>query len=82
MLIIAEREDGKQYEPIGEAVSIPEAREIAASDMRNRMRDIGERRAPMCPYWYVIWDRDINGPYMRRNVIRPESLNRCEVLNA
>jgi len=61
-ILIAESEDG-QYEPVGVVVSINEAREIAAGDMRGRMRDLERGGAPMCPYVYKVWAPGIDGDY-------------------
>ena len=61
-MLIAESEDG-QYEPVGVVVSIDEAREIAAGDMRGRRRDLERGGAPMCPYLYKVWAPGIDGDY-------------------
>ena len=47
-MLIADLGDG-HYLPIGVVVSINEAREIAASDMRGRMRDLEARRDARLP---------------------------------
>lgn len=61
-MLVAEFGDGK-YEPIGAVVSINEAREIAASDMRGRMRDLEAGQYPACPEIYVVWAAGIEGEY-------------------
>ena len=47
-MLIADLGDG-HYQPIGVVVSINEAREIAASDMRGRMRDLEAGETPRLP---------------------------------
>jgi len=44
-MLIAESEDG-QYEPVGVVASIGEAREIAASDLKGRMRRLDRDQDP------------------------------------
>jgi hypothetical protein len=51
------------YQPIGVVVSIDEAREIAASDMRGRMRDLDAGKTPACPEAYVVWAQGLDGDY-------------------
>ena len=62
-MLIAEDEEGR-YEPVGVIVSINEAREIAASDMRGRINHLerGED-AGLCPYEYKVWAQGIDGDY-------------------
>ncbi len=62
-MLIAEDEDG-HYEPIAVAATISEAKEIAESDLRGRMRSIehGED-AGICPIRYKLWARGIDGDY-------------------
>jgi len=62
-MLIAEDEEGR-YEPVGVVISINEAREIAASDMRGRMRCL-ERGgdAGLCPYEYKVWAPGLDGDY-------------------
>ena len=62
-MLIAEDEEG-HYEPVGVVVSINEAREIAAGDMRGRMRRLerGEG-AGLCPYEYKVWAQGIDGDH-------------------
>ena len=61
-LLIAETVDS-HYEPIGPVATINEAREIAADDMRGRMRRLEKGGAPACPESYKIWSRDDQGQY-------------------
>ncbi len=51
------------YQPIGVVVSINEAREIAAGDMRGRMRDLEAGKTPACPETYVVWAQGLDGDY-------------------
>ena len=62
-MLIAEDEDGR-YEPVAIAATINEAKEIAQSDLRSRMRSIerGEE-AGLCPVRYKLWARGIDGDY-------------------
>jgi hypothetical protein len=62
-ILIAESEDG-QYEPVSVVASIGEAREIAASDLRGRMRRLERDQDPgLCPYSYKVWANGIDGDY-------------------
>jgi hypothetical protein len=61
-ILIAEDDDGR-YWPIGLASTIGEAREIAESDMRVRMRDLERGKTPACPAVYTLWSCDLNGEY-------------------
>ena len=62
-MLIAEDEDG-HYEPVALAATINEAKEIAESNLRSRMRSIerGED-AGLCPVRYKLWARGIDGDY-------------------
>ena len=61
--LIAESEDG-EYEPIGVVTSISEAREIAQSNLRMRMKEIERGDDPgMCPYCYKVWAQGLEGTY-------------------
>ena len=62
-MLIAEDEEG-HYEPVAVASTINEARELAASDMRGRMRSLerGEN-AGLCPWRYLVWAQGIDGDY-------------------
>jgi len=61
-LLIAETEDG-HYEPLGAVGTINEAREVAADDMRVRMRSLEKGGTPLCPETYRVWSRDDRGQY-------------------
>lgn len=62
-MLIAESEDG-QHEPVAVVGTISEAREVAKSDFRDRMRrlEAGEE-AGLCPATYKLWARGIDGSY-------------------
>jgi hypothetical protein len=59
-ILVAEFGDGT-YQPIGVVVSSDEAREIAGSDMRGRMRDLERGKTPACPECYMVWAQGIEG---------------------
>ena len=59
------------YQPIGVVVSINEAREIAESDMRGRMRGVEAGKAPACPEAYAVWAQGLNGDYRVARRILP-----------
>jgi hypothetical protein len=62
-MLIAEDEEGS-YQPVGCVISLNEAREIAACDLRRRMRDLERGADPgMCPYCYKVWAAGIDGDY-------------------
>ena len=62
-ILVAEFADGS-YQPIAVVVSINEAKEIAESDLRSRMRRIERGEDPgICPYTYKVWARGIDGDY-------------------
>jgi hypothetical protein len=62
-MLIAESEDG-QYEPVAVVASIGEAREIAASDLKGRMRRLDrDQETGLCPYTYKVWANGIDGDY-------------------
>ena len=62
-MLIAEDEEG-HHEPVAVASTINEAKEIAQSDLRSRMRRLerGEE-AGICPHTYKRWARGIDGDY-------------------
>ena len=62
-MLIAEDEDG-HHEPVAVVGTISEARDAAASDLRDRMRrlELGED-AGLCPTLYKVWARGIDGTY-------------------
>ncbi len=59
------------YQPIGVVVSINEAREIAAGDMRGRMRDLEAGKTPACPEAYAVWAQGLDGDYRVAGRIMP-----------
>jgi hypothetical protein len=62
-LLIAEDEEG-HYEPVAAVVSITEAREIAASNMRAKQNRLEAGEDPgLCPYEYKVWASGIDGGY-------------------
>ena len=69
-MLIAEDEDG-HYEPVAVAATINEAKEVAESDLRGRMRSIerGED-AGLCPVRYKLWARGIDGDYRLAHEIK------------
>jgi len=73
-MLIVEDEEG-HYEPVGVVASINEAREIAASDMRGRMRRLERDEDPgICPYEYKVWAQGIDGDYRVAGTITAASL--------
>ena len=54
---------GTHTQPIGVVVSVNEAREIAASDMRGRMKELERGGTPACPEGYQVWAQGIAGEY-------------------
>jgi hypothetical protein len=62
-MLIAEDEDG-HYEPVAVVASINEAKEIAESNMRYRMRDLERGGAPACPECYKVWAQGLGGEYI------------------
>jgi hypothetical protein len=62
-MLIAEDEDG-HHQPVAVASTINEAKEIAESDLRGRMRCLERGEDPgLCPYTYKLWARGIDGDY-------------------
>jgi len=62
-MLIAEDEEGR-IEPVAVAGTINEAKEIAESDMRSRMRRLERDDDPgICPARYRLWARGIDGDY-------------------
>ncbi len=62
---------GGLYEPVGVVVSISEAREIAADDMRERMRALEAGKESACPERYTLWAQGIVGRYREVKRIAP-----------
>ena len=62
-MLIAEDDDGC-YEPVGMAGTINEAKELAQSDLRARMRRLENDEDPgICATVYKLWARGIDGAY-------------------
>ena len=62
MLIV---EDGEgHYEPVANAATIDEAKELAADDLRCRRERLERDEDPgLCPYSYKLWARGIDGEF-------------------
>jgi hypothetical protein len=69
-MLIAEFGDGN-YQPIAAVVSINEAREIAASNVRARMKELERGGEPACPERYVVWTQGTDGSYRQVQEIMP-----------
>ena len=69
-MLIADLGDG-HYQPIGVVVSINEAREIIAGNMRRRMRDLEAGGTPACPESYVVWAQGLEGDYREVKRLMP-----------
>ena len=70
-MLIAEDEESR-IEPVAVASTINEATEIAASDMRSRMRRLERDEDPgICPARYRLWARGIDGDYRIAHEIDP-----------
>ena len=76
-MLIAEDEEG-HYGPVAVVVSISEAREITATDMQHRRKDLEAGGAPMCPYEYKVWARGLDGDYRVAGAIERTRCNRCD----
>jgi hypothetical protein len=62
-MLIAEDEEG-HHEPVAVASTINEAKELAESNLRSRMRRLERGDDPgICPYTYRVWARGIDGDY-------------------
>jgi len=62
-MLIAESEDG-QHEPVAVVGTISEARDLANSDFRDRMRRLEQGEdAILCPFLYQLWARGTDGRY-------------------
>ena len=59
-ILIAESEEGT-YEPIAVVGSVDEAREVAASDRKGRIRELEKGGSPMCVYCYKVWANRTEG---------------------
>ena len=69
-MLIAEF-DGGSYQPVAPVSSISEAREIAASDMRARTKELERGGEPTCPERYVVWAQGLDGSYRQVKEIMP-----------
>jgi len=67
-MLIAEF-DGGNYHPGAAVLSINEAREIAASDMRARTRELERGGEPACPVRYVVWAQAPDGSYQVKEIM-------------
>ena len=62
-MLILEDEEGN-HEPVAVASTINEAKELAESDLRRRMRRLERGDDPgLCPYTYKVWAQGIDGDY-------------------
>jgi hypothetical protein len=62
-MLIAEDEEG-HHEPVAVASTINEAKELAESDLRSRMRRLERGDDPgICPYTSKVWAQGIDGDY-------------------
>src|SRR5690242_14009517 len=63
-MLIAEDDDG-HHEPVAVVTTINEAKEIAQSDFRGRMRRLERDEDPgLCPASYKVWARGVDGSYL------------------
>ena len=69
-MLIAEFGEGS-YQPVAVVVSINEAREIAASNLRGRMKQLERGGEPACPERYVVWAQGADGSYLQVTEIMP-----------
>ncbi len=69
-VLIAESDEGT-YQPVGAVMTIREAREIAAADMRRRMYRLDQGSDPMCPARYLVWAQGDGGEYATVAEIEP-----------
>jgi hypothetical protein len=62
-LLIVEDEEG-HYEPVANAATINEAKELAAADLRCRRAHLERDEDPgLCPYAYKLWARGVDGQF-------------------
>ena len=60
-ILIAEDEEGT-YEPIAVAINIREGKQLAQSDLRERLRRLEHDEDPgICPWQYRLWARGVDG---------------------
>ena len=69
-MLIAEFGEGS-YQPVAAVVSMNEAREIAASDLRGRMKQLERGENPACPERYLLWAQDSDGSYRKVKELMP-----------
>ena len=69
-MLIAEFDAGS-YQPVAAVVSMNEAREIAASDLRGRMKQLERGENPACPERYLLWAQASDGSYRQAKEIMP-----------
>ena len=63
-ILIAEDDDG-HHQPVAVVTTINEAREIAESDLRGRMRRLDRDEDPgLCPARYKVWACGDEGSYL------------------
>ncbi len=67
-ILIAEYEGGA-YEPIAVVATVNEAREIAQSSMRGRMRRLERGEEVACPETYKLWAPGLRGRYLTVPVV-------------
>ena len=59
-MLIAESEEGA-YAPIAVVGSMDEAKEMAASDIKERIRSLQMGGSPMSVHCYKVWANSMNG---------------------
>ena len=69
-MLIAEFDAGS-YQPVAAVVSINEASEIAASNLRARIKHLERGGEPACPERYVVWAQGPDGSYRQVKEIMP-----------
>jgi len=69
-MLIAEFGEGN-YQPVAVVVSINEAREIAESNLRGRMKELERGGEPACPERYVVWVQGHDGSYRQVKELMP-----------
>ena len=69
-MLIAEFGEGN-YQPVAAVSSINEVCEIAASDLRGRMKHLERGGEPACPERYVVWAQGSDGSYRQVKEIMP-----------
>jgi hypothetical protein len=61
----------RNYQPISAVASINEAREIAASDLWARTKDLERGGEPSCPERYIVSAQGTDGTYRQVSEIIP-----------